>query len=59
MGNVGAAQAMRLAPPQTPGATDVTVRGNENRRADLEVFLPGLSGGDLAASPLNPVLYSL
>ena len=32
---------------------------NEHRRADLDVFLPGLSGGDLAASPLNPVLYSL
>jgi len=32
---------------------------NEHRRADLKVFLPGLSNGDLAASPLNPVLYSL
>jgi ectoine hydroxylase-related dioxygenase (phytanoyl-CoA dioxygenase family) len=32
---------------------------NEHHRADLDVFLPGLSGGDLAASPLNPVLYSL
>ena len=29
---------------------------NENQRVDLEVFLPGLQPGDLAASELNPVL---
>lgn len=37
--------------------THVLEPDNEHRRADLKVFLPGLSGGDLAASPLNPVLY--
>lgn len=30
---------------------------NENRKADLEQWLPGLAPGDLAASPINPVLY--
>jgi ectoine hydroxylase-related dioxygenase (phytanoyl-CoA dioxygenase family) len=30
---------------------------NDHRRADRDAFLPGLAGGDLAASPLNPVLY--
>jgi ectoine hydroxylase-related dioxygenase (phytanoyl-CoA dioxygenase family) len=30
---------------------------NEHRRVDRDVFLPGLSGGDPAASPLNPVIY--
>ena len=31
---------------------------NKNRRADLETWLPGLRAGDLAASPLNPLVYS-
>ena len=39
--------------------TRVLEPDNEHRRADLEVFLPGLAGGDVAASPLNPVLYSV
>ena len=30
---------------------------NENQRTDLDVFLPGLRPGDLAASELNPVMY--
>jgi hypothetical protein len=30
---------------------------HEHRRADMEEFLPGLKAGDLAASPLNPLLY--
>jgi len=30
---------------------------NANRAADLETWLPGLKPGDLAASPLNPVLF--
>lgn len=30
---------------------------NENQRVDLEVFLPGVHPGELAASALNPVLY--
>ena len=30
---------------------------NENQRVDLEVFLPGVHPGQLAASELNPVLY--
>ena len=29
----------------------------EHRRADRDAFLPGLAAGDLAASPLNPLLY--
>ena len=28
-----------------------------HRRADRDAFLPGLAAGDLAASPLNPLLY--
>jgi ectoine hydroxylase-related dioxygenase (phytanoyl-CoA dioxygenase family) len=31
---------------------------NEHRRVDMEVFHPGCRPGDLAASELNPVLYS-
>ncbi len=31
---------------------------NQNRWADLKRWLPGVSPGGLAASPLNPVLYS-
>lgn len=30
---------------------------NENQRVDLEVFLPGIRPGELAASELNPILY--
>ena len=30
---------------------------NENQRVDLEVFLPGLKPGELAATELNPILY--
>jgi ectoine hydroxylase-related dioxygenase (phytanoyl-CoA dioxygenase family) len=30
---------------------------NKNRRSDLERWLPGCEPGDLAASPLNPVVY--
>ncbi len=31
---------------------------NKNRRVDMETFLPGINPGEIAASPLNPVLYS-
>jgi ectoine hydroxylase-related dioxygenase (phytanoyl-CoA dioxygenase family) len=31
---------------------------NKNRADDLAMWLPGVSGGEPAASPLNPVLYS-
>jgi ectoine hydroxylase-related dioxygenase (phytanoyl-CoA dioxygenase family) len=31
---------------------------NANRAADLAAWLPGVKPGELAASPLNPVLYS-
>jgi ectoine hydroxylase-related dioxygenase (phytanoyl-CoA dioxygenase family) len=37
--------------------TRATTPANDNQRADLEVFLPGVRSGDEAASPLNPVLY--
>lgn len=37
--------------------TRVLEPDNEHRRVDRDVFLPGLSGGDLAVSPLNPVIY--
>jgi ectoine hydroxylase-related dioxygenase (phytanoyl-CoA dioxygenase family) len=37
--------------------TRVLEPDNDHRRADRDAFLPGLRGGDLAASPLNPVLY--
>jgi ectoine hydroxylase-related dioxygenase (phytanoyl-CoA dioxygenase family) len=30
---------------------------NKNRQADLERWLPGQKGGELAASPLNPIVY--
>ena len=31
---------------------------NKNRRIDMETFLPGIKPGEIAASPLNPVLYT-
>ncbi len=31
---------------------------NKNQEADLKKWLPGLKPGDLAASPLNPLLYT-
>lgn len=31
---------------------------HDNRKRDMEVWFPGLKPGDLAASPLNPVVYS-
>jgi hypothetical protein len=31
---------------------------NPNRANDLESWLPGTRPGDLAASPLNPLVYS-
>jgi ectoine hydroxylase-related dioxygenase (phytanoyl-CoA dioxygenase family) len=31
---------------------------NQNREKDLQRWLPGLKPGDLAASPLNPLVYS-
>ena len=34
----------------------VATPSNENQRVDMEVFFPGLKPGDIAASPLNPVL---
>ena len=37
--------------------TRVNAPDNENRQQDLEKWLPGLKAGDLAASPLNPVLW--
>ncbi|MBI3829251.1 MAG: phytanoyl-CoA dioxygenase family protein [Planctomycetes bacterium] len=40
-------QDMRVAEPQ-----------NKNQRHDLEGWLPGLKPGDLAASPLNPVIFT-
>ncbi len=39
-----------------PDGTLVGAVDNENRRADLAVWLPGLKPGDLAASELNPVV---
>jgi ectoine hydroxylase-related dioxygenase (phytanoyl-CoA dioxygenase family) len=36
--------------------TRIATPENDNQRVDLEVFLPGLAPGDLAASPLNPLL---
>ncbi|MEM1453508.1 MAG: phytanoyl-CoA dioxygenase family protein [Planctomycetota bacterium] len=30
---------------------------NANQRADLETWLPGLAPGDVAASPINPLLW--
>jgi ectoine hydroxylase-related dioxygenase (phytanoyl-CoA dioxygenase family) len=32
--------------------------GSEFRRADLQAFFPGQRPGEIAASPLNPLLYS-
>lgn len=31
---------------------------HDNHRADISRFLPGLKAGDLAASEMNPVLWS-
>jgi ectoine hydroxylase-related dioxygenase (phytanoyl-CoA dioxygenase family) len=40
------ANGARIVEPETP-----------NRRADMEVFLPGQRPGEQAGSPLNPVLF--
>ncbi len=40
------ADGMRVAEPQTPG-----------QQFDLHIWLPGLKPGDIAASPINPLLY--
>jgi ectoine hydroxylase-related dioxygenase (phytanoyl-CoA dioxygenase family) len=37
--------------------TRVMVPNHEHRRVDMAEFLPGLKPGDLAESPLNPLLY--
>ncbi len=37
---------------------DTLVPDNPNRQNDLEGWLPGVQGGELAVSPLNPLLYS-
>jgi ectoine hydroxylase-related dioxygenase (phytanoyl-CoA dioxygenase family) len=37
--------------------TRVAEPDNENQRADLEVFLPGIRPSEEARSELNPVLY--
>jgi ectoine hydroxylase-related dioxygenase (phytanoyl-CoA dioxygenase family) len=37
--------------------TRVLVPDHEHRRVDLQEFLPGLQGGDFAATALNPLLY--
>lgn len=39
-----------------PDGTHVGPTDNENRKADLDAWLPGLKSGDLAASSLNPVV---
>jgi ectoine hydroxylase-related dioxygenase (phytanoyl-CoA dioxygenase family) len=39
--------------------TKVAEPANEFRRADMEVFLPGCRAADVAASPLNPLVYPL
>jgi len=31
---------------------------NQNRQNDLDRWIPGGVGGEVAASPLNPVLYT-
>jgi ectoine hydroxylase-related dioxygenase (phytanoyl-CoA dioxygenase family) len=38
--------------------TRIMEPGYEHRRVDMEAFHPGLKPGDLAASELNPVLFS-
>jgi len=35
----------------------VTAPDNPSRQRDLETWLPGLAAGDVAASPLNPVVW--
>ena len=35
----------------------VTRPDNRNRELDLATWLPGLAPGDLAASPINPLLW--
>jgi ectoine hydroxylase-related dioxygenase (phytanoyl-CoA dioxygenase family) len=39
-----------------PDGTKVGSADNANRQADLKAWLPGLQPGDLAASPLNPLV---
>ncbi len=40
------------------GARIIDPAGNINREDDIESWMPGLKPGDLAASHLNPLLYS-
>jgi ectoine hydroxylase-related dioxygenase (phytanoyl-CoA dioxygenase family) len=37
--------------------TRVSEPDNENRKLDLKTWLPGLKAGDVAASPLNPMVW--
>lgn len=41
-----------------PDGTHVGPADHKNREDDLNRWLPGLRPGELAASPLNPVLYT-
>jgi len=41
-----------------PDGTRVMQPDNQNRENDLRTWLPGLKDGDLAASELNPLVYS-
>lgn len=41
-----------------PDGTWITAPDNPHRQADLDTWLPGGRPGDLAASDLNPLLYS-
>jgi ectoine hydroxylase-related dioxygenase (phytanoyl-CoA dioxygenase family) len=56
--NNGSARREALAVIYFADGTRVMTPNHEHRQIDMAEFLPGLPPGDLAASPLNPLLYA-
>jgi len=58
LANNGGERREALAVIYFADGTRVMTVNHEHRQVDLAEFLPGLAPGDLAASALNPLLYS-
>ena len=56
-GNAGAIAREVMTVIYFADNTRILTPDNPNRQDDLERWLPGLKPGDLAASPLNPLVY--
>jgi ectoine hydroxylase-related dioxygenase (phytanoyl-CoA dioxygenase family) len=57
LGNTSTERRVVLAIIYYEDGTRVMEPNHEHRRIDMAEYLPGLKGGDLAASELNPLLY--